>query len=170
MWNSCAKFSRLKKAFERHGLDPKALDLNAAAKLLKKRGITDTVQNRMASELIHLLEPPPCYMSHCGHFGGQSYFCQCSLERVPGHCPIYRDFSKRKKEREENPTTELQKIQYVIKNITPKLNGWGKETQKEKITEWLNTSGISLDEAVAFHKESIETKTTLLEIIASKKG
>jgi hypothetical protein len=81
-----------------------------------------------------------------------------------------RQHFRRKKEREENPTTELQKIQYVVRNIAPRLNGWGKETQKEKITEWLTTSGITLDEAVAFHKESIETKTTLLEVIASKKG
>ncbi len=100
MWNSCAKFDRLKKAIQYRGLDPLNLDLNEFSKVLSKRGITDTIQNSIVWDLLLVLEPPMCRMTHCKHHGGQRSFCNCSLERMPGMCSINRNYLKRKKERE----------------------------------------------------------------------
>ena len=99
MWNSCAKFDRLKKALKHRGLNPESLNLNELARVFKKRGITDKKQNDIVCSVLSILEPPNCWMSHCKHFGGQSFFCYCTKEKIPGKCNIYRDYKKRQKEK-----------------------------------------------------------------------
>lgn len=107
MWNSCAKSDRLKTAIRYRGLDPDNLSISKLAGVLRKRGITDKVQNDLIWDLISYLEPPGCRMSHCKFYGNQGFFCNCSKEKVPGRCKIYRDFKKRKKDRAVKATNEL---------------------------------------------------------------
>lgn len=156
MWNSCQKFDRLKKAIEYRGLDPNNISLNDFAKLLAKRGITDTVQNKIVWMLLEVLEPPVCNMTHCEHYGGQSSFCNCSLERIPGRCPINRDYLKRKKEREENPKTEVEKIEYLAERLGYKGYSWNYKSENVKAV--LKHHGKTLDEGIQYFKDKERAK------------
>lgn len=104
MWNSCQKFKRLKKAIKYRKMNPDALNLDEFSKVLSKRGITDRVLNSIIWDLLLVLEPPACMMTHCKDYGHQSSFCNCSIERVPGRCPINKAYLKRKKEKENGNT------------------------------------------------------------------
>ena len=101
MWNAYAKWTRLKKAMLLRGLDPDNFSLDDLANVLVRRGITDRELNPVVYGLIGTLEPPPCYMTHCKHYGYSSLPCNCAAEKIPGRCTIYRDYKKRKKKRKE---------------------------------------------------------------------
>jgi len=98
-WNAFDKWPRLYKALQRHDLDPENLRLSDIANVLVKRGITDRKLNTAVGIILCLLEPPGCRMTHCEHYGNSTAPMHCGLERVPGHCPIYRAYKKRKRER-----------------------------------------------------------------------
>lgn len=105
MWNSCQKKKRLKKAIEYRNLNPASLNLDEVGKLLIKRGISDHKLNAIMWDLLSVIEPPSCGMTHCKNYGNQHSFCNCSLERVPGRCPINKAYLKRKKEKEDGNIT-----------------------------------------------------------------
>lgn len=99
MWNSFAKLGRLEKALSMRGFDPRSLDIARLLRVLRSRGIADAELNPLVWRLIDALEPPPCLMSHCKHYGGQKASMACGIGRIPGRCKIYRDYLARKKER-----------------------------------------------------------------------
>ena len=99
MWNSCNKIDRLKKALEYRGISPERINLDDLGAVLTKRRITDATANEIIHKLLSVLEPPGCQKEHCIQYGLSTKFCNCSLERVPGRCPIHKAFVKRKRER-----------------------------------------------------------------------
>lgn len=121
MWNSYAKMQRVRVALRHHYLkelsgfyhgqdlervacdrsDTKYRGFKEIIDLAVKKGMTDTILNDFIIKLIGCLEPPSCLMTHCKHYGNQESFCDCSLERIPHNCDIYRAFRKRKREREK---------------------------------------------------------------------
>jgi len=107
MWNSCASFNRVKKAMEYRGLNPKRLDLDDLARVFRKRGITDRQQNEIVHRVLVVLEPTPCWVSHCKHYGGVSAFCNCGEGLIPGKCKIRRDFLKRRRGKVAKATDDL---------------------------------------------------------------
>lgn len=102
MWNSCIKYSRLRIALEYRGIDPYSIDVSVLSQVLRRRGITDTVQNRIIWDLLNVLEPPNCTMTHCKSYGGQRYFCNCVEEKIPGRCKIFKDYLKRIAKKEKS--------------------------------------------------------------------
>ena len=101
MWNAYAKLDRLSAALKTRGLNPKRLDITDLFATLQRRGVTDRVLNSLTWELIALLEPPGCEMSHYKLYGGQAAVNNCIEGRTPGRCPILREYRKRKTAREE---------------------------------------------------------------------
>lgn len=134
MWNSCAKFSRLKKALEYRGLDPKNLDVDQLSRVLKKRGITDAKQNPIVWGLLDVLEPPGCQMSHCKFYGNSTAFCNCGDGRLPSKCDIYRDYKNRCKEREQKRVEQARK---AVETVAECFQGQNitKEMVKAKLLE-----------------------------------
>lgn len=120
MWNSCAKFNRLKKALRYRGLDPDNLNLDELSRVLKKRGITDARQNPMIWELIKTLEPPGCDMNHCENYGNSPCFCNCRKELVPSKCKIYKEYKKRRKEKEQK---RIEKIMASLQQAADFFRG-----------------------------------------------
>ena len=100
MWNSWAKFDRLKEALRYRGIDPSALSLHQLMRVLSKRA-TDRNLNDWIWQLLLFLEPPSCQMSHCEHYGHSLAFCGCSDGKIPGRCAKYRAFKKRRTEKEQ---------------------------------------------------------------------
>ena len=101
MWNAYAKWGRLKKAMRSRGLNPDSFSADELCDVLERRGITDRRLNAVLWEVISLLEPPPCYMTHCKHYGNSTEPCNCGAGKVPGRCKINRDYKARKKARKE---------------------------------------------------------------------
>ena len=100
MWNSCKKYKRLSYSLRRKGINPEAMSLNKLNSLLVKRGITDRQLSNIMQEIINLIEPPQCEKTHCEHYGGQSYFCCCKKQKIPGNCKEHRAFLKRRAEKQ----------------------------------------------------------------------
>jgi hypothetical protein len=103
MWNAYAKFERLTAAMRMRRLNPKRLDIGELFSTLEKRGVTDRRLNNLVWDLIALLEPPACDMTHCKEFGGQGASCNCIAGKIPGRCRILRAFHKRKEARSNTP-------------------------------------------------------------------
>ena len=87
---------RLKKAVDRSGMLDGSLSIDVLRRVLQRRGMSDRDIHSLFSTVITALEPPSCYMSHCKHFGGTGASMNCGLERVPGRCPILRQYKQRK--------------------------------------------------------------------------
>lgn len=100
MWNSLAKFRRLKKALEYRGLNSEKLNIDKLFDVLIKRS-TDNELNKIVWSIIAILEPSQCYMTHCKEYGNQSSFCNCGSGTIPGKCSIYRAYKKRKKAKDK---------------------------------------------------------------------
>lgn len=93
---------RLEKAIARakvgNGTTFTVRDLRAA---LERRGMSDRDMHSLFFDVIKVLEPPPCYMTHCKHFGGTGTPMNCGLDRVPGRCAILKEFKQRKAAKEK---------------------------------------------------------------------
>lgn len=100
MWNSLAKWDRLKNALRMRKIDPTAIDLDALCRVLTKRGISDRDLNDIVWSLINILEPPACPMTHCKAYGHSTAPMNCRIGRLPGHCKDLRAYRQRKAARE----------------------------------------------------------------------
>jgi hypothetical protein len=101
---------RLEKAIARakvgNGTTFTVRDLRAA---LERRGMSDRDMHSLFFDVIKVLEPPSCYMTHCKHFGGSGAPMNCGAERVPGRCSILKEFKQRKAAKEKaKAETEAQ--------------------------------------------------------------
>lgn len=103
-WNSFAKLQRLECGLRFRGQDPEKLTVGSLLRCLSQR-TTDQRLNNLVYEMIWMLEPPGCEMTHCKHYGESQSFCNCGLERVAGKCPILRAYRKRKRERQQRKET-----------------------------------------------------------------
>ena len=110
MGKACRKVGRLKKALEYRGIEPGYIDIGNLGTVLTKRGITDAMANGIIWDLIAVLEPPCCEMTHCEHYGNTVSFCSCVLERIPGQCPTNRAFMKRNRERAAKAASKLMDV------------------------------------------------------------
>lgn len=109
MWNSYAKINRLVKALKYRELDPERLNIVSLMEVLRHRGITDNSLNSLVWEIITVLEPPGCHMTHCKHYGNSPAFCNCSGGKMPGRCKIHKTYIARKKEREKKRIGKIKK-------------------------------------------------------------
>ena len=76
---------------------------------LERRGMSDRDMHSLFFDVIKVLEPPSCYMTHCKHFGGSGAPMNCGAERVPGRCSILKEFKQRKAAKEKaKAETEAQ--------------------------------------------------------------
>lgn len=105
---------RLTKAVERVGLKDGAISIYDLRRALTKRGMSDRDMHSLFHQIITVLEPPSCHMSHCKNFGGGGAPMNCQLERVPGRCQILKEFKVRKAEKQKK-----QEIQAVEKAVQP---------------------------------------------------
>lgn len=62
---------------------------------LLRRGMSEQNAHRVFFDLIAALEPEPCHMTHCKHYGGAGAPMNCGVGRMPGRCTILRDFRMR---------------------------------------------------------------------------
>lgn len=90
-----------------------------------QRGARDQDMAAWLHQLIAWLEPPACDMNHCQHAGGVGSFCRCALERVPGRCPIRRDYRKRAAERERKARAKVLAV--LADAAMPASAGWVRE-------------------------------------------
>jgi hypothetical protein len=95
MWNSYAKYDRLATALKSRGVDPEAMELRQLMHALEKR-TTDRRLNVLVWRLIGILEPAPCPMSHCKHYGHSGAPMNCAAGKTPGRCATLRAFKARK--------------------------------------------------------------------------
>lgn len=100
MWNACQKRDRLEAALRMRGIDPECMSVGDLDRVLMRRA-TDRELNGIVWQLISILEPPPCHMSHCEFHGGQSAPMNCAAGKIPGRCKILKDFKKRQAARAE---------------------------------------------------------------------
>lgn len=87
---------RLRKALERNKLTDGRISVSELRSTLTRRGMSDRDMHTLFSQIIGVLEPAPCHMSHCKNFGGAGAPMNCRLERTPGRCSILKDFKERK--------------------------------------------------------------------------
>lgn len=99
MWNAHAKLGRLESALRFRRVDPGRMTAEQLIGCLAKR-TTDRQLNNLVGDMLGILEPPGCEMSHCEHYGNTTSFCNCRKEFVPGNCGRLRAYRKRKKARE----------------------------------------------------------------------
>ncbi len=95
MWNSYAKYNRLETALKSRGVDPEAMELRQLMHALEKR-TTDRKLNNLVWDIIGILEPPPCHMSHCKDYGHSGAPMNCAAGKTPGRCATLRKFKARK--------------------------------------------------------------------------
>ncbi|MDI3260302.1 MAG: hypothetical protein QJR02_11460 [Sinobacteraceae bacterium] len=96
---------RLEKALVRAGVgNGSAFSVRELRAVLERRGMSDQEMHALFFQLIRVLEPPSCFMTHCKHFGGSGAPMNCSLERVPGRCSINREYKQRKASRAARST------------------------------------------------------------------
>lgn len=100
MWNSFKKLRRLEAALRRRGLDPMCLDTRDLMRTLQRRGMPDRELNEIVGQMIRVLEPPACPMTHCKHYGHAPAPMNCGDGRIPGRCGILRAYKKRRAARE----------------------------------------------------------------------
>lgn len=87
---------RLEKAVERSGMKDGSISIRELRRTLERRGMSDRDIHSLFFNIIDVLEPPACPMSHCKHYGGSGAPMNCSLERVPGRCSILKEYKQRK--------------------------------------------------------------------------
>lgn len=61
--------------------------------VISKRAKSDGQIDAAIHHLLDILEPPGCVVSHCKHHTTYS-FCCCSIDRIPGNCPIQKKYKK----------------------------------------------------------------------------
>lgn len=116
----CSKYvSRFKKALAFRKLEFPNDIIDMMAKRAKSDGSLDLILN----QTIQILEPPACTKSHCPHFTTFS-FCNCSIDRVPGKCPLYLQYRRGVKQRKE------KKFQARLKQIPKKFLPLSPENEK----------------------------------------
>ena len=129
MAHSYSTLKRLKKALKFRNLEPERLNVSTLCNELMRRGNTDRQVDNVLFGITSLLEPQPCHMTHCKHYGGVSCFCGCAKDWVPGRCSIYRKYNKRKKDKNKKifdalTKEEQQVLRFTVNNseITEKDN------------------------------------------------
>lgn len=75
--------------------DEQRFSVRELRQALERRGMSDRDIHSLFFNIIGVLEPPSCPMSHCKHYGGCGAPMNCSLERVPGRCTILKEFKQR---------------------------------------------------------------------------
>lgn len=92
---------RLEKAVARSikrdpwGSNEQRFSVRELRQALERRGMSDRDIHSLFFNIIGVLEPPACPMSHCKNYGGCGAPMNCSLERVPGRCTILKEFKQR---------------------------------------------------------------------------
>ncbi|MGQ0710881.1 MAG: hypothetical protein ACT4NV_14180 [Rhodoferax sp.] len=81
---------------------------------LERRGMSDRDIHGLFFQIIAVLEPPSCYMTHCANFGGSGAPMNCALERVPGRCSILKEFKQR-----QAAKAEKRKAKKAAMEVTP---------------------------------------------------
>lgn len=61
--------------------------------VISKRAKSDGQIDAAIHCLLNILEPPGCIVGHCKHHTSYS-FCGCSIDRIPGNCPIQKNYIK----------------------------------------------------------------------------
>lgn len=110
--------------------------------LMGKRAKTDRQLDAIIHGVLDVIEPPYCQKSHCSSHTAFA-FCGCSLERVPGKCPLNLTYLKNRREREE---ADFQKRLIIVPEkylpLSPEnekkiremhQSEWIRETEKWKI-------------------------------------
>ena len=81
--------------------DEQRFSVRELRQALERRGMSDRDIHSLFFNIISVLEPPACPMSHCKHYGGCGAPMNCSLERVPGRCTILKEFKQRQASKAE---------------------------------------------------------------------
>lgn len=89
--------------------DEQRFSVRELRQALERRGMSDRDIHSLFFNIIGVLEPPACPMSHCKNYGGCGAPMNCSLERIPGRCTILKEFKQRqdaKAEKKAKATAE----------------------------------------------------------------
>lgn len=86
--------------------DDQRFSVRELRQALERRGMSDRDIHRLFFNIIGVLEPLACPMSHCKHYGGSGAPMNCSLERTPSRCTILKEFKQRQAAKAEKKAQE----------------------------------------------------------------